>query len=212
MYSREHHRHHHLHHHSEPCFDPRGIRHGRGHGRQVPSEGRDVPCEGHDIRFGGHDIHSAGRPMRHFGGRRARKGALRESILRLLSDQSLNGYQIMTAIGEKTADQWRPSPGAIYPCLSQLVDEGLILAVDADGQKVFELTDAGREAVAGVSEEPWADGSRPDHSRAVWVQVRALAETVRLAGTTGTPEQVSAIAEELDKTRKTVLAILADAK
>jgi DNA-binding PadR family transcriptional regulator len=160
---------------------------------------------------GGRDARFEGRAMRHFGGRRAPKGALRESILRLLADQSLNGYQLMTAIAEKTADQWRPSPGAIYPCLSQLVDEGLITAVDADGQKVFELTDAGREAVAGVGEEPWTDG-RSSNGRAIWLQFHSLAETVHLAGVTGTPEQVTAIADELDRARKAILVILADTK
>ena len=54
----------------------------------------------------------------------------------------------MQTIEERSGGRWRPSPGSVYPALSQLEDEGLIRAIERDGTKLFEITDAGREQVA----------------------------------------------------------------
>ena len=157
-------------------------------------------------RFGG-----AAGPGR---GRRVRRGQLRESVLRLLADQPLNGYQIMTTLAERTCEVWQPSPGAIYPCLSQLEDEGLITATEADGQKVYTLTEAGQAAAEQVAAEPWA-GSWPGDNpaqAAMLEQFRNLVHTWRFANQTASPEQMTAIAGQLETTRKTILTILAEAK
>ena len=87
-----------------------------------------------------------------FGPRgRSRRGHVRQSILALLADQPRNGYQIMQALAERTQGMWRPSPGAVYPALSQLEDEGLIESFDNEGQKAFRLTtpDARRRPRSG---------------------------------------------------------------
>ena len=147
-------------------------------------------------------------------GRRARRGQLRESILRLLGDQPMNGYQIMTALAEKTMNAWQPSPGAIYPCLAQLEDEGLIVATQADGQKVYTLTETGRTAAAEIPEEPWSGptGLRPPQCDAMIDQFRNLGSTIHFARQTATPEQMAAIATQLESTRKAILAVLAEAE
>src|SRR5256885_1181186 len=90
-----------------------------------------------------------GRPRQRTGrGGRRRRGDVRVAILRLLSEEPRNGYQVMQEIEERSAGRWRPSPGSVYPALSQLEDEGLIRATEREGVKVFELTDAGQEQVA----------------------------------------------------------------
>ncbi len=69
-------------------------------------------------------------------------------------------------IEERSGGRWRPSPGSVYPTLQQLEDQGLIRAVERDGTKLYELTDAGREHLnenpeAGTA--PWdADADAPD--------------------------------------------------
>ena len=65
--------------------------------------------------------------------------------LMLLAEEPRNGYQLMQTIEERSGGRWRPSPGSVYPTLAQLEDEGLIRAIERDGTKLFELTDAGRE-------------------------------------------------------------------
>jgi DNA-binding PadR family transcriptional regulator len=85
---------------------------------------------------------------------RARRGDVRLALLRLLAEEPRNGYQLMQAIEERTEGLWRPSPGSVYPTLAQLEDEGLIHSAEAEGARVFELTDAGRTHLESRSDEP----------------------------------------------------------
>src|SRR5213080_1684473 len=88
---------------------------------------------------------SGGGP--YWRGRKARRGDIRTAALLLLAEEPRNGYQIMQEVEERSGGVWRPSPGSVYPALSQLEDEGLIRSEESDGRKVFALTDAGRAQV-----------------------------------------------------------------
>jgi DNA-binding PadR family transcriptional regulator len=92
-------------------------------------------------------------PHRHGRGR-ARRGDVRLALLRLLAEEPRNGYQLMQAIEERSEGLWRPSPGSVYPTLSQLEDEGLIRSVDSEGGRRFEITDTGREHLDTRADEP----------------------------------------------------------
>src|SRR5947209_234888 len=76
---------------------------------------------------------------------RARRGDVRLALLRLLAEEPRNGYQLIQAIEERSEGMWRPSPGSVYPTLSQLEDEGLIRSVETEASRRFEITEAGRE-------------------------------------------------------------------
>src|SRR3954447_5962434 len=52
--------------------------------------------------------------------RRMRRGDVRAALLVLLDEQALNGYGLMQEIERRSEGAWRPSPGAVYPALSQL--------------------------------------------------------------------------------------------
>ena len=80
-----------------------------------------------------------GAPRRHPHGRAAAAG---RGAAQRLPDHA--GGQ------ERSDGMWSPSPGSVYPALQQLEDEGLIRARESDGRKLFALTDAGREYVAGA--------------------------------------------------------------
>jgi DNA-binding PadR family transcriptional regulator len=88
------------------------------------------------------------------GAGRARRGDVRLALLRLLAEEPRNGYQLIQAIEERSEGLWRPSPGSVYPTLSQLEDEGLIRSVEADGARRFEITDTGREQLDSRADEP----------------------------------------------------------
>jgi DNA-binding PadR family transcriptional regulator len=148
-------------------------------------------------------------------GPKAGRGDVRAAILALLQEGPLNGYQIMSEIEDRSGGAWRPSPGAVYPALSQLADEGLIDAVESSGRRTFSLTDAGRQYVR----------DNPDMARGAWEstaqqeawQVPGLfAEAARLGGGivqiahAGTPEQVHAAELLLQRTRRSLYRILAD--
>lgn len=92
-------------------------------------------------------------------GQRVKRGDVRAAILTLLGEQPRNGYQLIQEIAERSGGVWKPSPGAIYPALQQLEDEGLIRSEDSEGKRVFALTEAGRTYLAERPEEaspPWA--------------------------------------------------------
>jgi DNA-binding PadR family transcriptional regulator len=92
------------------------------------------------------------------GGGRARRGDVRLALLRLLAEEPRNGYQLIQAIEERSEGRWRPSPGSVYPTLSQLEDEGLIHSDQSEGTRRFEITDPGREHLERRADEPdpWA--------------------------------------------------------
>jgi DNA-binding PadR family transcriptional regulator len=77
----------------------------------------------------------------------------------------MHGYEIIQEVAERSQDLWKPSPGSVYPTLQLLVDEGLIVSRESEGsKKLFELTDAGREAAEKIATPPWeeiADGVDP---------------------------------------------------
>lgn len=86
-------------------------------------------------------------------GGRAGRGDLRNVILSLLAQSPMHGYQLINLIGERTNSQWTPSPGAIYPTLSLLEDEGLISITTGSGRKLATLTGAGEQLVAENNEQ-----------------------------------------------------------
>ena len=78
---------------------------------------------------------------------------MRVAILAVLADEPLNGYQVIQQISERTDGAWRPSPGSVYPTISQLEDEGLIEGDDERGRRTLRLSDEGRAYLAGHAEE-----------------------------------------------------------
>src|SRR3954467_7357047 len=102
--------------------------------------------ENQDFRpwFGrGHHHHEPhdGPPMRgrRGGGRgrgRASRGDVRAAVLQLLAQEPMHGYQLMQAISDRSGGRWTPSPGAIYPTINQLEDEGLVTVTAEAGRKL----------------------------------------------------------------------------
>ncbi len=148
-------------------------------------------------------------------GGRARRGDVRTAALLLLAEEPRNGYQIMQALEERSGGAWRPSPGSVYPALQQLEDEGLITTSEQGGRKLYELTDAGRAAVAERGEDapaPW-DELAGDVSDETW----ELLKTAREAGSalfqvlqTGSEAQRREAQRIVANTRRDLYRLLAD--
>jgi DNA-binding PadR family transcriptional regulator len=62
----------------------------------------------------------------------------------LLRDKPRHGYEVMKDLEERMHGCYSPSPGTVYPTLQWLEDEGLVVAREVDGKKVYEITDTGR--------------------------------------------------------------------
>ena len=147
-------------------------------------------------------------------GPKAGRGDVRAAILALLRDGPRTGYQIMSEIEERSGGAWRPSPGAVYPALSQLADEGLIAGEESDGRRTYSLTEAGRRYVEQNPEAArgaWESAAQQE----AWQVPGLLAEAARLGGGimqmahAGTPEQVLAAEQLLQRTRRELYRILA---
>src|SRR6516165_10917687 len=150
-------------------------------------------------------------------GPKAGRGDVRAAILALLREAPRNGYQIMTEIEERTGGAWRPSPGAVYPALSQLADEGLIAGEESDGRRTYSLTEAGRRYVEQNPEAArgaWESAAQREAWQEAWQLPGLLAEAARLGGGimqiahAGTPEQVQEAEQLLRRTRRELYRIL----
>jgi DNA-binding PadR family transcriptional regulator len=147
-------------------------------------------------------------------GPKAGRGDVRAAILALLSEGPRNGYQIMSEIEERSGGAWRPSPGAVYPALQQLADEGLVEAEESGGRRTFSLTDAGRRYVEENPEKAraaWESMARdePGQVPGLFVQAARLGGSIVQMAHAGTPEQVHAAEELLERTRSRMYKILA---
>jgi DNA-binding PadR family transcriptional regulator len=164
-----------------------------------------------------------GGPRRHrdpfgpgdFGrGPRARRGDVRAAAMLLLEEEPRNGYQLMQEIERRSNGLWRPSPGAMYPALAQLEDEGMVRAEEREGRKVFVLTDEGRAHVEERREHlgvPWeqlggASGEIAD-LRGILGQIATALHQVARHGTREQSERARGI---LDDARRALYRLLAD--
>jgi DNA-binding PadR family transcriptional regulator len=219
----------------------------RGFGRQWSAHA-DQQWEPHGRRgwggppWGGFGPHGFGRPGNPgpppwvaglFGlaqgerqrGPRVRRGDVRSAILDVVrsaqwNNDTINGYQVIQQIAERSNGAWRPSPGSVYPTIQQLEDEGLVETAEVNGRRSLRLTDAGTEyaaandaelaavwapfEAAGRDREDFGDGVdlRPEIGQvmnAVWQIV-----------TTGTDAQRQAAVDVLVDARRRLYGILAD--
>jgi DNA-binding PadR family transcriptional regulator len=148
-------------------------------------------------------------------GPKAGRGDVRAAILALLQEGPRNGYQIMSEIEERSGGAWRPSPGAVYPALAQLADEGLIEAEESGGRRTFSLTAEGRRYVeenprqARAAWESMTEAG-PGEMPGLFVQAARLGGSIVQVAREGTPEQVQAAEALLEQTRRAMYRILAD--
>ena len=144
---------------------------------------------------------------------RARRGDVRLALLRLLAEAPANGYQLMQTIEERSAGHWRPSPGTVYPRLSQLEDEGLIKPIGDDGNRQLEITEAGREHLETRAGEPdpW-ENQEPDFAPLAEIGplVLQIGKAAWQVATVGDEGQRAKAAELLTETRRALYRLLAE--
>ena len=148
-------------------------------------------------------------------GRRSRRGDVRAAVLILLEESPRNGYQLIQEIESRSSGAWRPSPGSIYPVLSQLEDEGLVVAAEQSSGRTFQLTDAGQREVEANRQRfgrPWetAAAAVSEPRFALMRSLKQVVIAVRLLRESGTDEQISSAADALTEARRKIYQILAD--
>ncbi len=78
-----------------------------------------------------------------YGGMK-KHGLLRLWVLNILSQRNLNGSEIIKEIEENSKGWWKPSPGSIYPLLSQLEKAEFVTRDDFNR---YSITVKGKETI-----------------------------------------------------------------
>jgi DNA-binding PadR family transcriptional regulator len=123
----------------------------------------------------------------------------------------MHGYQLMQSIADRTDGRWTPSPGAVYPTIAQLEDEGLVTVTADAGRKLVALTDDGR-AQLDANRDAWGDpfggedGEQgPDLRRLTFGVMEATKQVARA----GTDAQRAAAGQILADARRNLYLVLA---
>lgn len=97
-------------------------------------------------------------------GRMFATGELRLALLALIAESPRHGYELIRAIEDMTGGSYAPSPGAVYPTLQMLEEEGLIKSAkvkplsdedeeETSSKKPFKATKAGKAELADRADE-----------------------------------------------------------
>ena len=148
-------------------------------------------------------------------GPKAGRGDVRAAILAVLAEGPRNGYQIMSEIEERSGGAWRPSPGAVYPALSQLADEGLIAGEESGGRRTFSLTDSGRAYVEqnpGMARGAWESTAQQEAWQlpGLFAVAAGLGASIVQVAHAGTLDQIRAAERLLEQTRRRMDQLLAE--
>ncbi|MET8408297.1 PadR family transcriptional regulator [Streptomyces sp. NPDC005195] len=144
---------------------------------------------------------------------RARRGDVRASILALLKDRPMHGYEMIQEIAERSGGAWKPSPGSVYPTLQLLEDEGLITSAAEGGKKLFSLTEEGRGAAEEGPDAPWEEAGRGVDWETLHEIRQAgfgLMEAFGQVWKTGSKDQRDKALAVINEARKKLYLILAD--
>jgi DNA-binding PadR family transcriptional regulator len=137
---------------------------------------------------------------------------VRASVLALLAERPMHGYEMITELETRTGGVWRPSPGSVYPTLQLLEDEGLIVSEESGGRKRFTLTETGRAEAEAAGAAPWEHVG--DETVENWHELKDAAfgamNALRQVMMTGTDEQRQRAVEVISDARRKLYAILAD--
>jgi DNA-binding PadR family transcriptional regulator len=155
-----------------------------------------------------------GRHRRRGPGRRFfRQGEVRLALLSLLQDEPAHGYELMKRLEERSGGMYRASAGTVYPVLQQLEDEGLVRIEEADGKKVYNLTEAGREELLLFQEDveriwtratgwkDWSVNMGPETAE-IWGSWGRLSKAAFKAAAKADFENTERVREILDRARK----------
>src|SRR4051794_41629553 len=176
---------------------------------------RGGPGPGFDPRaFGMRGFGPFGFGGPHGRGKRARRGDVRAAVLLLLEEEPRNGYQLMQELEERSGGVWRPSPGSIYPALSQLEDEGLVRSDENAGRRAFQLTDAGRAYLEENREalgSPWDEvgGDLPEGLVELRKLMMQLGMATMQVAQAGDEAQTAEAHKVLEDARRSLYRILA---
>jgi DNA-binding PadR family transcriptional regulator len=149
-------------------------------------------------------------------GTRAKRGDVRAAILVLLAEKPTNGYQIMQELEQRSRGAWKPSPGAVYPALAQLEDEGLVRAEVTNSGRLYHLTEQGTayvESHRDTLSTPWESAGQGEGDESVlglFGELKHIAGAALQVAHTGSLAQIAEAQKLLNQTRRALYRLLAE--
>ncbi len=141
----------HAHGHTHGVSEGRGHKGRHGSGQRHHHRHRHGAYRLDGVKIGPMDSHERK------GGRRRRMmtgDQLKLVLMHLLREKTRHGYDLIREIEALSNGVYVPSAGVVYPSLSLLADMGrLTVREDAEGRKLFDLTDKGMVALRASDEE-----------------------------------------------------------
>jgi DNA-binding PadR family transcriptional regulator len=109
--------------------------------------------------------------------------SVRQSLLAILDQGPCYGYQLRAEFDRRTGGTWPLNVGQIYQTLERLERDGLVSKGESDreGRAYYEITDAGREAVASWLSSPVERQTAARDELAIKLAVAATLPGVELA-------------------------------
>lgn len=148
------------------------------------------------------------------------RGDLKYVVLDLLGERPRHGYDIIRALEDRFHGLYSPSPGAVYPTLQLLEDQGYVTSSQQDGKKVYTVTEAGRAFLTERREtldairarmEAGRGGDPHSEQHALMVELRGLAQAVFTRASRRAledPEKVRRLRGAVARAREEIEAIL----
>ncbi len=113
----------------------------------------------------------------------APRGLLHFYALLSIARKPMRGYDLMEEIEIKTEGAWRPGPGAVYPVLRKLVNQGYIAAQKrtkgGPPSVLYEITPAGLENIANAKKMMKSSTERWTLMRQLFIDLMESDDLVR---------------------------------
>ena len=149
------------------------------------------------------------------GGRALGHGDLRLLVLSLIGERPRHGYDLIRAIEEKFAGAYSPSPGAVYPLLTMLEEEGLIegraegakklFALTADGEQWLKDNDAAVQGILTRIELAASHYSSHTAPETVWEAWKTLKQAMNMPRAPWTDEEADRIRSILEAAARDIV-------
>jgi DNA-binding PadR family transcriptional regulator len=127
-----------------------------------------------------------------------------------LKDKPKHGYEIIQGFEDRLSG-YRPSPGSVYPTLQMLEEGGFVTGEEIDGKKVYTITEAGLKLLEERRERPVEETPGMKQNVELMKSLGKLAASVMEASRNSEEDTKKQIGDILDKARRDVYAILAEA-
>ena len=126
-------------------------------------------------------------------------GAMRYVVLQLIAEKPRHGYELIKELEQRSGGGYSPSPGAIYPLLSMLLDMGHVSATPDGNKKLHTITPEGEAFLAENRQfvdaivARMSDPAEPrDDLRSIMHELKQAA-ILQARGTNHSPERIEQV-------------------